>query len=229
MSLLPQRKKSAEEIAKLRESLGISGLPADAPGAPEMDVASEPTTPAPASGPRQVHSLKKSEWMPPVPAPDHGGAGDEPGERPPSVLPAKTVRSLRKSEQIPVLTVQRDLAPEDSTLPAHRHNDQELGEIRRHAALELIQPVANPKLAKAHPALVIPGYLASLAGAVGFYYYQAPIAVTAACAAVSLLIAAFIFLRKPVSRHHAAFITVAALFVIVSGTLHYFPQLQYAT
>ena len=42
-------------------------------------------------------------------------------------------------------------------------------------------------------------------------------------------VAAFIGARKPVSRHHAAFISVLSLFVLVFGALHYFPYLRHAT
>ena len=44
-----------------------------------------------------------------------------------------------------------------------------------------------------------------------------------------MLIAAFIYFKKPLSRHHAAFIGVMALFVIVFGALYYFPQLRHGT
>jgi K+-transporting ATPase A subunit len=44
-----------------------------------------------------------------------------------------------------------------------------------------------------------------------------------------MLVAAFIGIRKPISRHHAAFIAVIALFVIIFGALHYFPHLRHAT
>jgi K+-transporting ATPase A subunit len=46
---------------------------------------------------------------------------------------------------------------------------------------------------------------------------------------LALIIAAIIFFKKPLSVHHAAFITVAVLFVVVFGALHYFPQLRHGT
>ena len=54
-------------------------------------------------------------------------------------------------------------------------------------------------------------------------------AATAGCSTAAMLLAAFIYLRRPISRHHAAFIAVIALFVIVFGALHFFPQLRHAT
>jgi hypothetical protein len=47
--------------------------------------------------------------------------------------------------------------------------------------------------------------------------------------AAALLISIFIFARRPLSRHHSAFIAAMALFVIVFGALHYFPNLQHGT
>lgn len=259
MSLLPQRKKSAEEIAKLRESLGIPGIspvtePAPAatsPAAtPPAAISSEPVEtivpthheavvvhppetapldppPSPVShGPRTVHSLKRSERIPALPV-------DEPAEETPAAVPQhqgpKRVRSLRKSEQVPILAVTPIESAADSKIPFHRHSDKELNDLRRRDALSMLTPVANPRLAVAHIALIIPGYLLAVAGASCFYFYEFPMAATAACAATALLIAGFIFLRRPISRHHAAFIAVIALFVIVFGALHFFPQLQHAT
>jgi amino acid permease len=46
---------------------------------------------------------------------------------------------------------------------------------------------------------------------------------------VALLFAAFIYFKKPLSLHHAAFIAVMSLFVIVFGALYYFPQLRHGT
>ena len=257
MSLLPQRKKSPEEIAKLRESLGVPGLspgeeplpiPDAIPPAPAEPVetiipahhqatlvhAPETTPPAPQPveiphGPKPVHSLKRSERIPALPAEEP--SSEEHDASPPNsrTHTPKPVRSLRKSEQMPVLTEHAAEPFPDSKLPFHRHSDQEISEIRRREALAMMQPVVNPKLAAAHPALLVPGYLCAIAGSSCFFFYGVPLAATAGCAATALLLAAFVFLRRPISRHHAAFIAVIALFVVVFGALHYFPHLQHAT
>ncbi|RPJ33747.1 MAG: hypothetical protein EHM17_09200 [Verrucomicrobiaceae bacterium] len=236
MSPLPQRKKSPEEIARLRETLGIPGsapqvMEIDEQGVPPVDTivpanheatvvhtAEAAALPKPAAQP--VHSLKRSE------------RGNVPETMDPApVLPpareAKPVRSLRKSEQLPAAS--HPESPPDSNLPHLRHSDREIAEIRRREALALMNARPNPKLFPAHPALIIPGYLSAIAGAVGFYFYQFPIAATLAFATVSLVVATIIGIRKPISRHHAAFIAVMALFVLVFGALHYFPHLRHAT
>jgi hypothetical protein len=256
MSLLPQHKKSAEEIAKLRESLGIPGHTPDeegviaetAPPEPAPDVleisgATHPkeieksvatlTSPLPladAHTPRQVHSLRRSDRIPVLPVadltPEESATIEEPDPLPPVRTP-KPVRSLRKSEQVPLAAISPP-SP-DSTLPFHRHSDKELHEIRRQEALAILTPAVHPLSLTAHKALIIPGYLFALAGALCYYYYNLEIQFALGCVVGSLLIAAFIFFKKPLSRHHAAFISVAALFVIIFGTLHYFPNLQYGT
>ncbi len=275
MSLLPQQKKSADEIAKLRESFGMVGPPpatgelpveipvmtaASAPApvvtAPEilespvpvkladLSVAA-PAAPLPVEETppvRQVRSLRRSERFPVLPVEEsgppqqhhHPHAPEGPAIQIPASLPAphsqKAVRSLRKSEQIPLAPVHPP-AP-DSKLPIHRHSDKELNEIRRHDALAAINPAAQPPSLTAHPVLIVPGYLFAIAGAVCFHFYdleRQELRITVACAAIALLIAGFILFKKPLSRHHAAFIGVITLFVIIFGALHYFPQLRYGT
>ena len=233
MSLLPQRKKSTTEIAKLRESLGIPILPPDQTPAPVNPVTETafPTPPPapPRDGPKQVHSLKRSERIPSVPL-------DPPEPAAPlaavTTLPIpglKRVRSLRKSEYRAPPVTRQNGPPADSNLPSHRHSDEQLQAMRRREALALLTPVVHPQFVAAHPALLVPGYVCALIGAGAICFYQQPVTVSAPCAAASLLIAGFIALRKPLSRHHAAFITVITLFVIVFGVLHYFPQLRHAT
>jgi hypothetical protein len=271
MSLLPQRKKSAEEIAKLREALGIGGPPPAGEGLPVEAPLTEPaprptipeavpqeipkpaavaiaaesipaTPPAPVPidqtpDPKPVTSLRKSERVPVLPIEESGppvGSVHAPAPLPVPAAPPppappgpRQVRSLRKSEQGPLSAV-RPPRP-DSKLPIHRRSDQELNEIRRQEALSLIAPPAHPQSLTAHLAIVIPGYLFAIAGAVCYYFYQLEIQFTASCVAAAVIVAAFIYFKKPLSRHHAAFIGVMALFVIIFGALYYFPQLRHGT
>jgi hypothetical protein len=275
MSLLPQRKKSADEIAKLRETFGIPGQvlgeeaspPPDANGDPKPEIPVEqrpvtasvpkpdlpkaaapkanPESPvglsadpngslpaAPAQAPRPVRSLKRSERTPTIP-------GEEPAPAQPTapathlstaaVPQQKLVHSLRKSELVPITPAEIHTPPPGSILPVHRHSDQELNELRRKAAITAQAPAVYYAKIRAHLALLIPGYLSAVAGGICFYCYELSIGITAGCVAVALLLASFIFVKKPLSRHHAAFISVIALFVIVFGALHYFPQLRHGT
>lgn len=223
MSELPQRRKSQEEIAQLRESMGV---PVNPPAAvkiettPAIPIVSEPL-PTPAS--RQVRSLKKSEQiavMPAVIAEAFPSFTKAPA-------PPKPVRSLRKSEQI-TPSPKAPRFSSHSNLPGHRHSDRELKEIRRQAAIQSQTHSVPPKPLRAHPSLYAPGYLLALAGGICIYQnlrYYMPLA----CAVAAVALACFVFFQRPHSRHHAAFISIGALFLIIFGALYYFPQLRHAS
>jgi hypothetical protein len=249
MSLLPQRKKSPEEIAKLRENLGVPGASqaiATAPVPPPVSEGSGVT--AADRGPEGGFSgdAKTADLQSLAgPAPSHGGSPQQPPGNPqhlpaqssagaadPVAAPhreAKPVRTLRKSGRVASPPGSHPESPPDSKLPHCRHTDDEIAEIRRRDVLALMAVQPNPRLAPAHPALILTGYLSTIAGAAGIWFQQIPILATFACALVSFVMAGFIFLHKPMSRHHAAFIAALALFLLIFGSLHYFPHLRHAT
>lgn len=238
MSLLPQRKKSPEEIARLRESLGVptgaaSDEPVPSPAPAETlvphthaaDVVREsaPAPLAPLPPPKAVHSLKKSEQIPqpkPAPAP----------APPAAIIEPKPVRSLRKSEMSPTGPLKAPEPDGDGRIPFRRHSEEEIQEIRRREALAMLNaPPPNPKLFPAHPALVAPGYVFATGSAACFVFESYPLAATAGSIVGALLIAIAIVSFRPISRHHAAFIAIIALLVLVFAALHYFPHLRHAT
>jgi hypothetical protein len=254
---LPQHKKSAEEIAKLRESLGIPGQGPDADAPPP-----EPPVAATAKADDFREAVAPLPEFPALPRdkapheskalPPHPGSGQVPvlaveiNGPPPHeepvhthvpepvappvaapVHPPKQVRSLRKSEQGPVPIPHRP--PADSPLPVHRHSEHEIKVIRRNEALAPHAPIPHPKTLIAHPVIYVPAYLLAIAGAVCCFYYDLALLYPAVCEGLALLIALFIIFKKPLSRHHGAFIAVMALLVVVFGALHYFPNLRYGT
>ncbi len=259
MNPLPQRKKSAEEIAKLRESFGVPGqspeaearpasVPEKAPKAPVAEVPEEPVAvlePPPIvvlpaepglervsafHDAKPFHPSRHAASVPVLHAEGetHLEKRVEPSSEPESKK-IKVVRSLRKSEQGPVAVPSRTASPADSKLPVHRHSDQEISRIRRLESIGTMSSPQAPRVLTAHPVLVIPGYLLVAAATAGIYYFDFPLAANAACVAVALSIALFILIRKPLSRHHAAFLGMASLLILVFGTLHYFPQIQHGT
>ncbi len=246
MNSLPQRKKSAEEIAKLREAMGIPGQEAVADdiaisGSPleeapkQQDpagIATEQPSPRPlpitlpnasAGSVRPVRSLKRSEL-----AVESSAVESDLLEAAPDPLPERKriVRSLRKSEQVPIVLSENHTPPANSDLPVHRHSDKELDRIRRQGLIQMQGAAVEPQSQIAHLLLVVPGYMFALGGAVSFYFYDLSIYITAGAALIAAMIAGFIFFKKPFSRYHSAFIAVIVLFVIVFGMLHYFPPLQ---
>lgn len=257
MSLLPQRKKSAEEINQLREALGIPGQgPAEEPA----HAVPQPVAPPP---PAAVPTVVVSAPAPPAVAPPvldveisgppahaHHGQAEEAGEpaavleveisgppphhphpepeTPASEVPRqRQVRSLRKSEQGPISAPHRPAA--GSKLPIHRHSAGEIKEIRRQEGLAPHAAIPHPLTQTARWWLAGPGYAAALLGAVLVFIYSTHPLWPILCEGFALAVAGWIFARKPLSRHHAAFLVTLVLLVLVFGILHYFPNLRYGT
>ena len=231
--MLPQRRKSAEEIAKLRESLGIPG---------EAEEAAEDVTSDPPTAESPSVSAKKG---------DEGKAAESAAEpklskadEKPSV-PTRQVRSLRKSEQMPV---EFSKVETKNGIPVRRHDDRELMEMRRIQAAPPDTTIAYMQQLAAPWPLVVLGYLFPLVGAAcGLFAAFSPkmpepdlqylwlmklsrapwlgkagFGALVACCAVGLLFAGWFFLKKPRSRHHAGFIVGIAILIIVFGIIHQF-------
>jgi hypothetical protein len=175
--MLPERRKSAEEIAKLRESLGIhGGAPEDLepaspppasfapPSSPATKIAATPTAAVVEPGTPEVPSAvagaagavpvagDRAKGPAPVPTPESPTISGIPGsgEVPEVLSPAspKVVRSLRKSEQAP-------LAPK-VTDPAAKVARVDVAPLpqHRHSDRELMEmrrvQAAPPDLAISH-------------------------------------------------------------------------------
>ena len=117
-------------------------------------------------------------------------------------------------------------------LPAQRHSDEEVMELRRREAMRGRPSVAHLRMQIANPLLLGLGYGLAAGGGIGGYFVDKEwrYAVAAewsavAAAALGMLVALFIALKKPRSRHHAAFIAIIALLVIVFVVL-YLVQLE---
>lgn len=240
--MIPQRKKTPEEIAKLREELGLAGpVPPVGPPAPQEAVsvsAPPPTAPAPppvqaapAPPPRPMPAPEPVVSLTPVPAPEI--------QIPPAPAPAtsepKPVRSLRRSERIPAAAPQPAARiSQSSALPSRRHSDDELNRIRRGQMIQSQQTQPGNYLIAltAHPAIVGLGYFCIFVAAIlpvaDHLWLSIPVIPSAILCGGAFAIAAFIFLKKKRSLHHAGFIASIAFFIVVFGALYYFPQLRNA-
>ena len=209
MSLLPERKKTAEEIARLREQMG---LPTAAASAPAFS--------PPAAPPEDA-------------APESPAAAEEPPPAQPVRI--KKMNSLKHSERQPVFMVPKQVA--DSPLPARRRSESELDELRRREALSALGAGPPPAIVHlqartAHRGLLAVGYLLVLASAAGTWreFFQIPpregLWLAFGGIGVSWLFAALVAWRKPLSRHHAGFIAAVAGLVLVFALLYYFPNLN---
>ena len=159
----------------------------------------------------------------------------------------KPIRSLKRSERMggPVSLPQQRPAPVDSRLPGHRHSTDELLEIRRRSAVAAIAEGGYLPPQAATKPLLIAGYVLAIGGAAAPTLlkllakltdsYTLGLALSGGYhlllvgALAALPIAVFIYLKKTLSRHHAAFMAVTALFALIFATLHYFSQLLYGT
>lgn len=232
--MLPQRRKSAEEIAKLRESMGIPGAAA----------AAEPVPAAEAEDP--TDSADGIDGVDPVDVVDGGGEVKSRAVReplPPAV--AKPVRSLRKSEQKVVERVLPPVAVDSSGIPLRRRTDDELMEMRRIQATPPDQSIAHiQQMAVPWPVIAL-GYLLPAFGAVCAWFAvwspgvppmdfpaewigdlsrqpwlaKAGLGTLGLFGGLAFALAGWIAWKKPRSRHHAGFISIITLLVVVFGII----------
>ena len=186
MNPLPQRKKSPEELAKLRENLGIlppppnprpqqgpSELPQPAdfydPGA-----ASLPNVPLPARDRSQWRSINQSELRvqpeaetPPEPASDLPAPFGLPRTPLIPVAQPQKLKPLRPPQPAytPATADATSTPTTPSKLPLQRHSPEELAQARRSDALAVMSQGAYQLPTAAHPLLLACGYLMAIGGA----------------------------------------------------------------
>lgn len=224
--MIPEKKKTPEEIAALREGLGVPPAPAQ-PAQP-----AQPTQPAQPAQP--TPPLPTVEPEKPLPTPIVEGETVIHLDLPP--LPARPV----KAEPKPVHSLRKHelpLAPappvtQKTTLPTHRHDPRDVAQIRKREALAALQhqqsadPAAHLRRQTASPFLYASGHLLAIAAAVTAYqhvHYITPAVLLGLAATITL----FIALRKPRSRHHAALLFIVVLLTLVLSAIHYAPLFQH--
>ena len=231
MSALPSNRKSPEELARLRASLGIpegGGMPRRV-GPPEAVAAPAPAAvPVPvAAAPRvQVGAVAGAEGAPEV----VGGGG-------------RRVRSLKRSEREGGPVVAPVGGRRGGVLPGQRHSAAELMELRRREAAEALRQGGYLQPRAASVVWLALGYGLAVGGA------MVPMALKGASvvmqspqlgmmlndgynllvpmAALAVGVAGWIYFKRTLSRHHAAFMAMVALLALVFSILHYIPQLRY--
>lgn len=169
---LPERRKTPEELAKLRESLGIpaEGLPDDAPAAEGRDLEQEriPDEARKGAGEGRVPGVQERVDDGIGPADPIVAATVTPPEGLQEVLPGEKARmevhSLRKSAGLVVDQPKPHRHREDGSLPVRRHSDEELMRMRRLDSGPAISPVEVLARQKLSLPLVILLYLFALAG-----------------------------------------------------------------
>jgi hypothetical protein len=227
--MLPQRRKSAEEIAKLRESMGIPGAA----------VAAEAATEPAAAGDR-VDVVDPGDVV--------DGAEElkrEPVAEPLPPAAPKPVRSLRKSERKVVERVVPTPAVDSAGIPIRRRTDEELLEMRRIQATPPDQAIAHIQQMTVPWPVISLGYLLPLFGALcGWFAVWSPgvppmdfpaewmgdlsrqpwlakagLGALGLFGGLAFALAGWIAWKKPRSRHHGGFISIITLLVLVFGII----------
>lgn len=187
MSKLPEQKKSPQEIAALRDQLGI------------RPVAHEPPELAPAPPPSEAAL---------VAAPKR--------QKAPAIRP-------RDIPEVPPAPIDQATG-----LPVKRHTAEELAALRLRSMFETQDGVQSLPARHERRLFVIMGYLVAASAIIPIARGMSAILPMAICF-VALAYAAYLFIYRPYSRHHAAFLGILVLFVLVYAALQYFPQLRHAT
>lgn len=227
--MIPEKKKTPEEIAALREGLGIP--PVQAPSNAEPEPMAQP-----APDPSLIGApVKREESEKEIPQPEDDGEpvihlGLPPKPARFQVMEAKPVHSLRKQE-LPLAPAPATIAARRTELPTQRHDPRDVAQIRKREALAALaqprtDPAAHLRRQTASPFLYAPGYLLAIAAGVSAYlrvHYMTP----ATLIGLAIFIMVFIALRKPRSRHHAALLFIFVFLTLVFGALHYAPLFQY--
>ncbi|MDB6080073.1 MAG: hypothetical protein JWO82_3820 [Akkermansiaceae bacterium] len=217
--MLPQRRKTAEEIAKLREAMGL-------PGAENPDEAPQET-----------------------PAGDPGPAAPEPEPPPPPRV--KQVKSLRKSERIPLSGDEeaRRKKSADGVIPVRKRTEQELMDLRRQTAAPPEKSIAMLASLGAPWWIILATYLLTILAAfigwssMAFHdlsdldfpaqwiadLYVSPSGpdggkwLMVVVSLLALALAGWIAWKKPRSRHHAGFVTIIIVLVVTFGIIYHQP------
>jgi hypothetical protein len=226
--MLPQRRKTAEEIAKLREAMGVPGAEGIATEEERQPVVEDaPPPPATAPPPTPVQPVLPAEPRAP-----------------------KLVKSLRKSERVPVdVEAIARRAASDHTLPVMKHSERDLMDLRRNTAAPPEKSITFINSLAASRWIVIPMYLLTVLAFLAAWSSQALNKVTAmdfpaewiadlftnkaapetgkwlmiALCGLALLMAGWIAWKKPRSRHHAGFVVIIAVLVLAFGIIYHQP------
>lgn len=198
--MIPDKKKTTEEIAALRGDLGIpepvveeTRPPAPVHAAPSgepvihLDI---PAIPVVTRAP-QPHSLRKHD-LPLAPAPP---------------VTHKTALPTHRHDPRDIVQIRKREALAKLETPG-------------------LDPVARLRAQTAHPVLYVSGYLLAI-GAAAVAYQRVHHITPIILLTLSLLITIYIAIRKPRSRHHAALIFILVFLTAALGGIHYAPLFQH--
>jgi hypothetical protein len=216
MSLIPQRKKTPEELAALRAQ-ELASHPAhqvpQVPDQPEMD---SPAKPLPSS-----RVEKSSQEVSELSAVDSADPLPEMRTRLRKPPPAKHGQIQAFGGLRPAAAAEVSMGSQGThaALPHSKHDSRSLQEMRHRGMMETRPPVQRIMAMQLHPVFALMLYLMAFAVIVftirhwsheGTQRFQIP---AIGCGSL-LLISLFLYLKKPRARHHAAILSGLCLLVL---------------
>jgi len=225
MSALPEKKKSPEEIQRLREALAGPHRPVppvETPAPAETRLHQEAPAQAVEPTPKPVHSLKKSERVP------FKVVDDEARPAPRGNVVPQPAEPVATSSIVTAKASPQPATSGGAKIPTKRHDERELSEMRRRGAIEMLHPRVNPRLLPASRWLLALGYLGPVISSTCIWLAEQPIEIGPGACSLAFISGTTIAVRRPVSRHHAAFMMAIATTVLICAAFHYFPQLLHA-
>lgn len=218
--MIPTRKKTPEELAALRDGLGLFQNPDSTSSAnPDTQPSPSEDTPPP---------FRFQKVIGRVPLPTRPQEPAPPAEATPK---KRAIQTLRKVE-LPLFPAQE--VPHKTDLPRRRRSHADLAELQRREALANFSatptdPAVHLKKLTAHPILLALAYLPAF-GAIytawNAFHFITPLSLIF----VSGLLTTYIFWKKMRSRHHAAILLIILVMTLVFGGIHYAPYFSaYAT
>jgi hypothetical protein len=230
MSLIPQRKKTPEELAALRAQ-ELSSHPAYQAAAPPNNPATPSagfaTTPSVTASTPAVTASTPAEKMQhvaetfPVPAVQASSPQQEATVRLRKKPPMKHghVQAFDGLRPAAATEIPVGSPGEHAALPQRKHDGRELQELRHRGMMQTRPPVHRIMAMQLHPVMSCMLYVIALAVIIntirfwsheGMLRYVSP---AIGCGSL-LLISLFLYFKKPRARHHAAILSGICLVVI---------------
>jgi hypothetical protein len=210
--MIPDRKKTPEELAALREDFGFLKNPVT-------------STPPPEEQPKSPVFEKV--------------IGQATQSTPQATLSSRAEEKPKKKRIHSLRRIELPLAPgyeiqNQTQIPQTRRSPEDIAELRKRETLanfsaNPVNPLSHLEKLTAHPALLTLTYLIAFLAIYAAWqavFFITPISLIF----VSGLLTAYIFWRKKRSRHHAAILTIILVMTLVFGGIHYAPLFShYAT
>lgn len=216
MSLIPQRKKTPEELAALRAQELASHPAYQVSPFPENSKTDSPVTHHEPPLPEQLTQISEER-----PSPDPGILAQETGLRLRKHPPLKhgQIQAFNGLRPLAAAEISAGSPGAQAAIPQRKHDRRTLQEMRHRGMMETRPPVQRIKAMQLHPFFASMLYLMALTVIIftirhwsweGTQRFQIP---AIGCGSL-LVVSLFLYLKKPRARHHAAILSGLCLVVL---------------